>query len=71
MVFVVDEVVTRIRTVDPAGTWADDDRGYADVPLTAPLPTNAEIYKLLPSLPMRLGDHRAHQRGKIRQYVAL
>jgi DNA invertase Pin-like site-specific DNA recombinase len=70
MVFVVDEVVTRIRSVDPSGAWSDDDRGFADVPLTGPL-TNTEVDKLLPSLPMRLGDHRPHQRGKIREYVAL
>jgi DNA invertase Pin-like site-specific DNA recombinase len=70
VVFVVDGIVTRVRAVDPAGTWGQDDRKYADVPLTAPL-DNTAIENDLPSLPMRLGDHRAHQRGKIREYVTL
>jgi DNA invertase Pin-like site-specific DNA recombinase len=70
VVFVVDATVTRIRAVDSEGPWHEDDRGYADIPLTAPL-DNGDVDKLLPSLPVRLGDHRPHQRGKIREYVAL
>ncbi|MGZ0153768.1 recombinase family protein (plasmid) [Kribbella sp. WER1] len=70
VVFVVDQVVTRVRAVDPAGTWHEDDRGYADIPMTAPL-DNAAIDRELPTLPMRLGDRREHQRGKIREYVTL
>ncbi|TCN29247.1 hypothetical protein EV644_13935 [Kribbella orskensis] len=53
MVFVVDGVVTRIRGVNPVETWnKDDDRGFADLTLTKPLKDNAEVDKLVPSLPM-------------------
>ncbi len=38
IVYVVDGVVTRVRAVDPdPGKWADDDRGYADIPVGTPL----------------------------------
>ena len=47
-VYVADGVVTRVRAVQPGGTWHYDDRGYADVPLTAPL-TDAQIAEQFPT----------------------
>ena len=69
-VYVAHGVVTRVRAVQPDGTWQRDDRGYADVPLTAPL-TNLQIAEQFPALGIRLGDHRPHVRGKIREYLPL
>jgi DNA invertase Pin-like site-specific DNA recombinase len=69
-VYVVDGAVARVRAVDPDGTWHDDDRGYADVPLTAPL-APVEIAERFPILGLHLGDPRPHVRGKLREYVAL
>ena len=70
IVYVADGVVTRVRAVQPDGAWARDDRGYADVPLTAPL-TDAQIAAQFPTLGIRPGDARPHVRGKIREYQAL
>jgi DNA invertase Pin-like site-specific DNA recombinase len=71
IVYVVEGIVTRIRGVDPdPAKWAEDDRGYADVPVTAPL-TAAQIAKRLPTLDLDIGDLRSHQRGKIREYLTL
>lgn len=39
-------------------------------PLTKPL-TELQIAKRLPTLDIRLGAHRPHVRGEIREYVAL
>jgi DNA invertase Pin-like site-specific DNA recombinase len=47
IVYVADGVVSGVRAVDPNGTWAEDDRGYADVPVTAPL-TELQIAELRP-----------------------
>jgi DNA invertase Pin-like site-specific DNA recombinase len=69
-IFVVDGVVTRVRAVQPDGDWKWDDRGYADVPLTAPL-TDLQIAEQFPALGVRLGDRRPHVRGKIREYLPL
>jgi hypothetical protein len=69
-VYVADGTITRIRAVDPAGSWHDDDRGYADAPLTPPL-TALQIAERFPTLGLRLGDPRPHVRGKIREYVTL
>ena len=69
-VYVADGVVTRVRAVQPDGDWNWDDRGYADVPLTAPL-SDLEIAEKFPTLGIRPGDHRPHVRGKIREYLPL
>ncbi len=71
VVYVVDGTVTRIRAVEPdPAQWDTDDRGYADIPVTAPL-TPLEITKQLPTIGIGLGAPRPHQRGKIREYIAL
>jgi len=70
VVYVADGVVARVRAVRPDGTWQYDDRGYADVPLTAPL-TGAQIAEQFPTLGIRTGDARPHVRGKIREYQPL
>jgi DNA invertase Pin-like site-specific DNA recombinase len=70
LVYVADGVVTRVRAVQPGGTWRYDDRGYADIPLTAPL-TGAQIAAQFPTLGIRLGDARPRVRGKIREYQPL
>jgi DNA invertase Pin-like site-specific DNA recombinase len=70
IVYVADGVVTRVRAVRADATWLYDDRGYADIPLTAPL-TGAQIAEQFPSLPIRPGDARPHVRGKIREYQSL
>ncbi|MFQ6230615.1 recombinase family protein [Nocardia sp. NPDC002869] len=70
VVYVVDGVVARVRGVSPGGQWRTDDRGYADVPLTAPL-TDIQIAEQLPTLGLRLGDERHHVKGKLREYVRL
>ncbi|MGH3843498.1 MAG: recombinase family protein [Pseudonocardiaceae bacterium] len=70
IVYVADGIVTRVRGVDPHGRWDEDDRGYADVPVTKPL-TEVQIAEQLPTLSIRLGDHRPHVRGKIREYLPL
>lgn len=71
IVYVVDGVVARVRAVDPdPSKWDTDDRGYADVPVTAPL-TDVQIAQQLPTLGFGLGDPRPHVRGKIREYVSL
>ena len=70
LVYVVDGVVARVRAVDPDGTWVDDDRGYADIPVTKPL-TDLQIAEKLPTLGLRIGHERPHVRGKIREYLPL
>lgn len=70
IVYVADGIVARVRGVDPSGTWRDDERGYADIPVTAPL-TDQQIAEQLPTLRLRLGDPRPHVRGKIREYLPL
>jgi DNA invertase Pin-like site-specific DNA recombinase len=71
VVYVVDGTVTRIRAVQPGeDAWPRDDRGYADIPLTAPL-TGQQIAEQFPSLGIRLDDHKPHVRGKIREYLPL
>ncbi len=62
--------MTRVRAAQSNGTWHYDDRGYADVPLTAPL-TGLQIAEQFPALGIRLGDRRSHVRGKIREYLPL
>ncbi|TQM01619.1 recombinase family protein [Pseudonocardia kunmingensis] len=70
IVYVVDSTVTRVRGIEPGKKWQRDDRGYADVPATRPL-TDREIVEQLPTLELRIGDHRPHVRGKIREYLPL
>lgn len=71
LVYVADGVVVRIRGVNSDPTrWSTDDRGYADVPVTAPM-TAVQIARRLPTLGIAVGDHRPHQRGRIREYVTL
>jgi hypothetical protein len=69
-VYVADGVVTRVRAVRPGGTWHYDDRGYADVPLTAPL-SEAQIASQFPTLDIRPADQLPRVRGKIRKYQPL
>lgn len=70
VIYVVDGVVTRILAVEPdLAKWGTDDRGYADIPVTAPL-TQSEIIKQLPTINISLGTSRPHQRGKLREYLA-
>lgn len=70
VVYVVNGTVARIRAVDPEGEWERDDRGYADIPLTAPL-TDIQVAEQFPTLGLRLGDQRPHVKGKIREYLPL
>ncbi len=70
VIYVVNGTVARIRAVDPDGTWQRDDRGYADIPLTAPL-TEVQAAEQFPTLGIRLGDPRPHVKGKIREYQPL
>ena len=70
IVYVVNGTVARIRAVDSEGAWHRDDRGYADIPLTPPL-TEIQIAEQFPTLGLRLGDHRPHVKGKIREYLTL
>jgi hypothetical protein len=60
----------RIRAIDCNGTWTEDDRGYVDAPVTAPL-SDAEAARLMPTLTLRVGDARPHIRGRIREYLPL
>ncbi len=70
VVYVVDSTVKRIRAVDSDGAWKHDDRGYADIPLTSPL-DDVQVAEQFPALGIRLGDHRPHVKGKIREYLPL
>lgn len=71
IVYVADGTVARVRAVEAdLSKWDIDDRGYADVPVTAPL-TELQIATRLPTLNLTIGDPRPHQRGKIREYVPL
>lgn len=70
MVYVVNGTVARIRAVQPGGKWERDDRGYADIPLTPPL-TDLQVAEQFPALGLRIGDHRPHVRGKLREYLPL
>src|SRR6266567_2707821 len=62
VIYVVDGTVARIRAGDPDGTWERDDRGYAGIPLTAPL-TDLQVAEQFPALGIHIGDHRPHVRG--------
>ena len=44
-------------------------RGYTDIPLTPP--PGLQVAEQFPTLGLRLGDHRPHVRGKIREYLPL
>ena len=70
LVYVVNGTVARIRAVDPDGAWERDDRGYADIPLTAPL-TDIQVAEQFPTLGIHLRDQRPHVRGKLREYLPL
>jgi len=70
IVYVADGIVVRIRGIDPDRPWKDDDRGYAEAPVTGPL-TEVEIARRFPTLDLQLGDSRPHVRGKIREYLPL
>jgi DNA invertase Pin-like site-specific DNA recombinase len=70
IVYVVDGHVTRIRAINPKGTWHEDDRKFADAPVTKPL-TDLEIAEQFPTLGLRIGTPRPHVRGKIREYLPL
>ncbi len=69
IVYVVDGVVERIRGVDPDGPWIQDARGYWDIPVTAPLTADEPVAEQLAVLGIRLGSHRPHVQGKMREYV--
>lgn len=68
IVYVAGGMVIRVRGIQPGKKWNRDDRGYADVPVTEPL-TDLEIAEQLPTLDLRIGDHRPHVRGKVREYL--
>jgi len=70
IMYVGNGTITRIRPIDPAGTWREDDCGYADAPVGPPL-TDLQIAQQLPTLGIRLGDPRPHIRGKLREYLPL
>jgi DNA invertase Pin-like site-specific DNA recombinase len=70
IVYVVDGTIARIRGIDPNGRWHDDDRGYADIPVTQPL-TAVEIAERFPTLGLHLGGQRPHVRGKLRELLPL
>jgi hypothetical protein len=70
VVYIADGIVVRVRAVDPAGTWQHDHRGYADIPLTAPL-TDLQVAQLFPTLGLCVGDVCPRVRGRIRKYRAL
>lgn len=71
IVYVSGGRVVRVRSVDPdPNRWRQDDRGYCDVPVSAPL-TDLRIAEQLPTLGLRPGDPRPHQRGKLREYIVL
>jgi hypothetical protein len=70
IMYVGDGTITRIRPIDPAGIWREDDRGYADAPVGPPL-TDLQVAQQLPTLGVRLGDPRPHIRGKLREYLPL
>ena len=70
IMYVGGGTITRIRPIDPDGTWREDDRGYADVPVGSPL-TDLQIAQQFPTLGVRLGDARPHIRGKLREYLRL
>jgi hypothetical protein len=70
VVYVADGIVTRIRAIDPHGTWQRDDRGYADIPLTPPL-SDLQIARQFPALGICPGDQRPHVKGKIREYLPI
>ena len=71
IIYVAAGVVVRVRAVQPDLTkWRQDDRGYCDVPVTAPL-TDLQITQQLPTLGLRPGDPRPHTRGKLREFLLL
>jgi hypothetical protein len=70
IMYVGGGTITRIRPIDPDGTWREDDRGYADAPVGSPL-TDLQIAQQFPTLGVRLGDPRPHVRGKLREYLPL
>jgi hypothetical protein len=70
VVYVADGTVSRIRAVQPDGTWQRDDRGYADIPVTSPL-TSQQIAEQFPTLGLRPGARKPHVRGKLREYQLL
>jgi hypothetical protein len=59
-----------VRGIDHDGAWHEDDRGYVEAPVTSPL-SDLKIAEHLPTLGIRLDEHRPHVRGKIREYVVL
>jgi DNA invertase Pin-like site-specific DNA recombinase len=69
IVYVVDGTIARIRGIDPNGRWHDDDREYANVPVTQP-PT-AEIAERFPTLGPHLGGQRPRLLGKLRELLPL
>lgn len=70
VVYVHEGVVARIRAVDPQGVWAEDARGYASIPVTAPL-TDAEIGQQLPTLELLPGATLPQTQGPSRRYLPL
>jgi hypothetical protein len=66
-VYVADGTVTRIRAVQPDGTWRRGGRGYANIPLTPPL-NDSQVAEQLPTFGLRVGGHKPHVRGKLREY---
>ncbi|WP_406120852.1 hypothetical protein OHQ89_02460 [Streptomyces canus] len=72
IVYIADGTVARVRSVDPdLSKWREDDRGYADVPVSRKPLDDLQIAKQLPTLGLRNGDKRPHVCGKLREYVVL
>ncbi|MFJ9752733.1 hypothetical protein [Streptomyces chartreusis] len=72
IVYVADGTVVRVRSVDPdPSKWREDDRGYADVPVSREPLDDLQIAEQLPTLGIRNGDQRPHVRGKLREYMLL
>lgn len=71
IVYIAAGTVVLVRAVDPDQIkWREDDRGYCDVPVSAPL-TDLQIAQQLPSLQLRPGTPRPHTRGKLREFLLL
>jgi DNA invertase Pin-like site-specific DNA recombinase len=72
IVYVHNGTVVRVRSIDPdPSKWREDDRGYADVPVSRKPLDDLQIAEQLPTLGIRNGDSRPHVRGKIREYIVL
>ncbi|MFE1472138.1 hypothetical protein [Nocardiopsis dassonvillei] len=70
IVYVCEGKVVRVRGVEQGKPWGRDSRGYAVIPVTAPL-TTEEIDRLLPTLGLGPGDTLPQTQGPSRRYLEL